>query len=456
MTSNHTSPQRASRVGRVLVAGLALACLAACGEKGANAAPTNGPGGPGGAGGPGGPGGPGGRGRQALVLAATDVGEVKRGAIEAGIPLSGELRPLQTVVVRARLEGDLTGVYARPGQSVSAGQLLARFEPNQQTSERSAAEADRASARAEVSTAQWNLDQTRELFRAGAVAEREVRVGEQSLASAQARLASTESRVRTASEGLQDTRVLAPMSGVVASRAVEGNERVTRGGELFTIVRGDRLELAASVPERLATALRPGQAVRFNAVGRAFDGTVARVSPTIDPSTRAVTVFVEVPNPGGALRGNTFVTGRAVGRTVEDAVLVPTTALRQAQEAIGAGRGEGSNTFVYRLRGQIAERAPVNLGLVDEAAGVAEVLAGLEPGDRVIVGNVSGVGVGTTVQILGGEREGAAGRAQSTDARTGTPDAPGGSASSPAGSSPGGSPGSTPGAPAGRSSGRTP
>jgi RND family efflux transporter MFP subunit len=413
--TDRTHPRHAGR----LLGGALLVLLTACGDQGANAAPANprGAGGAGGAaggrgaGGPGGPGGPGGgRGRPPLVLAASDVAEVKRGAIEAGIPLSGDLRPLQTVVVRARLEGDLTGVYVRPGQAVRQGQLLAQFEPNEQTGDRRSAEADRESARTEVSTAQWNLDQTRELFRAGAVAEREVRVGEQALASARARLAAAEQRLRNAGESLADTRVLAPLSGVVESRAVEGNERVTRGAQLFTIVRGDRLELAASVPERLAGALRTGQPVRFSADGRVLEGRVARVSPTIDPATRAVTVFVEVPNPGGSLRGNTFVTGRAVGRTIGDAVLVPTTALRQAQEAIGAGRGEGSNTFVYRLRGQLAERAPVNLGLVDEAAGVAEVVDGLQPGDRVIVGNVAGVGQGTTVQILGGERGGGAGR----------------------------------------------
>ncbi|MDF1504730.1 efflux RND transporter periplasmic adaptor subunit [Roseisolibacter sp. H3M3-2] len=397
--------------------------LAACGEQGANAAPAKG--GPGGGpGGAGAQGGPGGRGRPPLVLAAADVGEVKRGSIEAGIPLSGDLRPLQTVVVRARIEGNLTGVYARPGQSVSQGQLLAQFQPNIQAGDRESAAADRASAQTEVSTAQWNLEQTRELFRAGAVAEREVRVGEQALAAARARLAAAEARVRTTGESLADTRVVAPLSGVVESRAVEGNERVTRGAELFTIVRGDRLELAASVPERLSSALRAGQSVRLSADGRTIEGRVARVSPTIDPATRAVTVFVEVPNPGGALRGNTFVTGRAVGRTINDAVLVPTTALRQAQEQVGAGRGEGSNTFVYRLRGQTAERAPVNLGLVDEAAGIAEVVEGLQPGDRVIVGNVAGVGQGTTVQILGGERPGGNGRQAAAGPRaadSGTP-----------------------------------
>ncbi|MGZ8379639.1 MAG: efflux RND transporter periplasmic adaptor subunit [Gemmatirosa sp.] len=386
--------RRASSVGHVLLVGVALLALAACGDKGADAATT---------GAPGGAGGMGGNRRPPTVLSASDVAEVKRGTIEAGIPLSGDLRPMQTVVVRARLEGDLTGVYVRPGQAVSRGQLLAQFEPDLQTSDRRSAEADRASARTEVSTAQWNLDQTRELFRAGAVAEREVRVGEQAMAAAQARLAATEARLRTASNSEADTRVLAPMSGVVESRAVEGNERVTRGAELFTLVRGDRLELAASVPERLAGGLRAGQAVRFATSGRTFEGTVARVSPTVDPNTRSVTVFVEVPNPGGALRGNTFVTGRAVGRTIAEALLVPTTALRQSQESVegAAARGTASGSFVYRLRGQTIERAPVNLGLVDEAAGIAEGGDGLQAGDRVVVGNVGALGQGTTVQIVG-------------------------------------------------------
>ena len=83
---------------------------------------------------------------------------------------------------------------------------------------------------------------------------------------------------------------------------------------------------------------------------------------------------------------------------------MPTPALRQAQAQ--EGTANASNTFVYRIDGQAVERAPVQLGLIDEAAGVAEVLDGLEPGDRVIVGNVSSVGQGVTVQILGGEGAG--------------------------------------------------
>ena len=388
-----------------------LLSAAACGQSSdtAAAAPP-GAGGPG-AGGPGG-GGPGGAGRRPpLVLAASDVAEVRRGAIEAGIPISGDLRPIQTVVVRSRIEGDLQRVLVRPGQRVSAGQLLAEFEPSLQVSDRRAAEADRASARADVETARWSAEQSRELFRAGAIPERDLRVAEQALVAARARLAAAESRVQASSRTASDTRVLSPIAGTVEARAVEGGERVARGGELFTVVRGDVLELAGAVPERVGTQVRPGQPVRLSIAGRTIEGTVARVSPTVDPTTRSLTVFVEVPNPGGTIRGNSFASGRAVGRVVEGALLVPTAALRQVQDegaSAGEGRGAGSGTFVYRIRGTTADRAPVQLGLVDEAAGVAEVVDGLAPGDRVIVGNVAAVGRGTQVQVLGGGGAGGA------------------------------------------------
>jgi membrane fusion protein, multidrug efflux system len=393
-------PRVVGRLATALASFALLTLVAACGGEKAAAAP-------GGAakGGPTGPGGPGGP-RPPLVLAATDVGEVRRGEIEAGLPISGDLRPIQTVAVRARLEGDLVGVYVRPGERVNRGQLLARFEASEEESARAAAEADRVSARGEVNTAQWNYDQAQELFRAGAIPEIQVRTAEQTLTVARARLAAAESRVRATSSGLGDTRVLAPINGIVESSQVQGDERVSRGAELFTIVRGDVLELAASLPERLATGVRAGQRVSFLANGRPFDGKVARVSPTVDPATRAVTVFVEVPNPTGTLKGNTFITGRVVGRTIPDALLVPTAALRQANEGATPQSPQDASDVVYRIAGDVVERAPVSLGVVDHAAGLAEVVDGLREGDRVVVGNVGSVGRGVRVQILGGEPQG--------------------------------------------------
>ena len=348
---------------------------------------------------PGGPGGPGGRGAPSVVLAVTDVSPVVRGPIESGVPVTGDLRPIETVEVRARLEGDLEGVYVREGDRVSTGQLLARFEASEQESARRSAEADREAARAALSTAQWNLEQSEELFKAGAVPERDTRAARDAVAAARARLSAAEASVRATSSNAGDTRVLAPTSGVIETRLVENGMHVTRAAPMFTLVKSDVLELAASVPARFASDVRTGQAARFTADGRTITGRVARVSPTVDPQTRAVTVYVQVPNATGALKGNTFAQGRVIGRTIPDAVLVPLAAVRELPD--DAGR------YVFRIVNDKVQRTNITTGVIDEAAGVAEVTQGLQPGDRVISGNIGTIGDGMKATIIGEGREGA-------------------------------------------------
>lgn len=338
----------------------------------------------------------GGRPAPTVTLTAGDVAAVQRSVIEEGIALTGDLRPIETIEIRARLEGDLVGVYVREGQRVVQGQVLARFESSEQESGLTSAEADRVAAQSEVATAQWNLEQTEELFKAGAVSERDLKMAQQAVTSARARLAATQSRIRATGSQVRDTRVLAPTTGVISRKLVENGEHVARGAGLFTLVRNDVLELAAAVPARQANAVRVGQVVHFVADGRAFDGNVARVSPTIDPATRSVTVYVRIPNEGAALKGGSFATGRVVTRVASNVLVVPSAAVRQSPET---GR-----PFVYRVVGKSLDTAPIQLGIVDDRAGFAEVLDGLAEGDRVIVGNVGTLGRGMQVIIAGEER----------------------------------------------------
>ena len=275
------------------------------------------------------------------------------------------------------------------------GQILARFEDSEQESARTSALADREAAQSDLETAKWNADQSEELFKAGAIAERDNRTAQQSLAAARARLAAAEARVRATSSVLADTRALSPTTGVVAERLVENGEHVARGANMFTVVRSDVLELAAAVPARQANEVRVGQRVHFAAGGRQLDGRVARVNPTIDPTSRSVAVYVQVPNGSGQLKGNSFATGRIVSRTVDGAIVIPSTAIRQAQG--------NDKPFVYRIGADDAlERAPVSVGIVDESLALAEIVEGLAPGDRIIVGNVGTLGAGMKVTIAGG------------------------------------------------------
>jgi RND family efflux transporter MFP subunit len=301
------------------------------------------------------------------------------------------------VSIRARIEGDLTSLLVREGDPVRVGTVLAEFERSEQEAALRSAEADELAAKADAQTAQWNLEQTRDLFKAGAVAERDMRAAEQAALTATARLAAAESRVRAAASLARDTKVVSPVDGMVERRSVENGERVSRGAELFTVVRNDVLELTAAVPARRANALKRGQVVRFTADGRTIEGRVSRVSPTIDLQSQSVTVFVQVPNGNGALKGNAFATGQIIESTVSDGLVIPAAAIRQTAQNAGA------QTFVWKIAGGTLARADVRLGIVDEARGVVQIVEGLASGDEIVVGNVGLLGAGMQVQVIGTE-----------------------------------------------------
>jgi len=340
----------------------------------------------------------GGRGMTSLVLGAADVYQVKAGSIESAMAIQGDLKPIEEVPVRARIEGNLEVVSVREGDRVSRGQVMARFESSNEEGVQKSAQADVESARADSVNAQWNADQSAELFKAGAIPERDLRTAQQTLVASVARLAATQSRLKAATRDVEDTRVIAPTTGVVSARNVETAEHVSRGAVLFTVVRNDVLELEAAVPARFAGDVTPSMPVRFNAGGRELLGKVARVSPTINLANRSITVYLQVPNPGGALKGNTFATGRIVARTLDGVLTIPSSGVRYGQNR--------DEPFVYRLSGDQVELQDVQLGVVDEAMGIVEVTSGLNEGDRVIIGNVGAIGRGVRVQISGGEETG--------------------------------------------------
>lgn len=355
---------------------------------------------------------PGGRpaGGPTVTLAATDLASPRRVALEDAIAITGNLEPLERAEVRARLEGDVQGVFVREGEAVRAGQLLARFDAGDQAGNARSADADVAAARSELGTAEWTLEQNRELHREGAIPERDVRVAEQSVAAARARLAAAQARSGSTRREVSDTRVLAPSSGIIERRSVNPGEHVNRNTTLFTLVRGDVLELAAAVPERVATSVRPGQAVRFTADGAQFEGRVARISPSVDPGSRSVTIYVQVPNQDGRLRAGTFASGRIVSRVVDGALVVPVSALREGRE--------GGGPVVYRVADGKIDVATVSLGLRDDAQGLVEIVDGLAEGDQVVVGNVGMLGGGMTVRMAG---EGGAPKGAPAAAEKGAP-----------------------------------
>jgi membrane fusion protein, multidrug efflux system len=360
--------------------------LTACSNDTANARAANG----------GAQGGKGGGKARTVAVAPSDIATVRTGNLSDGVPITGLLRPLESVDMHARIEGDLTGVYVKEGQHVQQGQLLAQFEAVAQQSGAASARAGQAAARAELSQAEWNFKQSGDLFRAGAISEADYRASQQLVDAARARLAAADAALQGAAITARDTRVVAPITGVIDKKLVDIGEHMTKGQSMFTVVRSQTLELAATVPERRASAIHVGQKVSFSAQGSAFTGVVSRISPTIDPTTRSITVYVDVDNSSGALKGNSLATGSVLASTVSNVLLVPTSALHQTSDS--------GKTYVYRVNTGTVQQVYVNLGIVNDQAALAQVLSGLEPGDKVVVGNVGTLAAGTQVQIIGGDR----------------------------------------------------
>jgi RND family efflux transporter MFP subunit len=221
-----------------------------------------------------------------------------------GVPFdgSGDELPLERSSLVRQAEAVLQQTRLQQGRLVSLHKdgILAR-------SELDAAEADRRVAEARYHEA---LEEVRS--RIALVAERRT-------------------QLRIAEQRLADSQLRAPFAGAVRERHLSIGGYLDVGAPVVTIVRTHPLRLRVPIPEREATAVRVGQDVRVRLDGGPdapqAAGTVARVSPAVDESTRTVLVEAEIPNPDGLLRPGAFATAEIVTDPSERAILVPTSAV---------------------------------------------------------------------------------------------------------------------------------
>jgi RND family efflux transporter MFP subunit len=190
------------------------------------------------------------------------------------------------------------------------------------------------------------------------------------------------------------------MDGVVALRGVNVGDRVENmggGDPLFRIVDTRLLDLTVSVPASRLASVKVGQPIEFTTVtlpGQSFTGKVMFINPEIDPSSRTAKVVVEVPNPGGALRGGAFVEGRVVVANRPGILQVP-------REALLNWNLEQQTAEVFVARGDKAERRTVKTG---QSNGVTvEVVSGLAEGDPVVVRGGFSLQPGDRIAVEKGE-----------------------------------------------------
>ena len=169
--------------------------------------------------------------------------------------------------------------------------------------------------------------------------------------------------------------LVAPAGGVVTEKLVVQGQAVSAGAQLYTISDLSRVWIDAEVRETDAGILRPGMGADIELAGqagRAVRGRVEFVYPTVDPATRTVRARIAVANTGGALRPGAYATVRLSAQS-RRALTVPASAV--------INTGERSLLFVDMGGGKLM---PHDVEIGQEAGDWVEVLAGVEPGQRVV------------------------------------------------------------------------
>jgi RND family efflux transporter MFP subunit len=327
-----------------------------------------------------------------VQLAPENVATAVEAELVSGPAVSGQLTPAREATMRAQVGGAIVALPVDRGQPVRAGAVLARLSSRDLDEAFASAQAAVRSAETALAVAASEAQRTEALVKGGALAARDLEQAKNAVANALAQLAAAKAREKSVWQQRDDTIVRAPFAGIVSDRAANVGDVVAPGTALVTIIDPSSLRLEALVPSDLIAQVRPGAPVRFTIrglPGQTVVGTVDRISPTADPVTRQVPLFVSLPNVEGKLLAGLYAEGR-VDAARRVGIVVPQSAVDET----------GPVPTVTRIRDGKAERVAVELGLRQAETEQVEIVTPLAAGDVVILGSAKGVAPGTPIAVV--------------------------------------------------------
>jgi len=218
-------------------------------------------------------------------------------------------------------------------------------------------------AQSQFDTAKQHLDSLRS---AGQTAQ---------LKSSEAQASAAKAHYESSAAQSSYSEVRSPISGVIADRGVNVGDVAGSGAALFSIVDISRVVARANVPVNEAAMLRRGQSAVIKVPGAEAAGKVTVVSPAVDANTTTVQVWVEAANQGEQLKLGSTATVRIQAGDVNDAVIVPVSALLASDEG-------GEKVMVASADGTAQERK-VETGI--RSGDDVQIVSGLKAGEKVIV-----------------------------------------------------------------------
>lgn len=369
------------------------------------------------------------RGREAPAK-QVQVEQVKQQTIHRSVEVVGTLVAVDEVTVSSEAEGRVSRILADLGDRVTAGQPLVELdrEKPQYNLDQQKATFTRALARfgaadtahlppiektpdvqkaqAELAQAKQGFDRAEELHKRQLVPKQTLDDAETTLRSKQASYDSalqnaknlradidaSEAAMKMAERQLRDTAIRAPFDGYIQKRLVSLGEYVKVQTPVMAVVKVDPLKVTAEVPEKMAPWIKLGQAVdlRVDAYpDKGIAGKVSRISPAVNPATRAFPFEALVPNGEALLKPGTFARVHIESGKVDQVI---TLAYAAIQYRYGVNR-----VFVLENDRLVARELRVGERLGDRI----EVISGLKGGEQVAITDVDKLTDGDRVKVSG-------------------------------------------------------
>jgi RND family efflux transporter MFP subunit len=304
-----------------------------------------------------------------------------RTLVDRAVLATGTTEPMRQADLGPQMTARINAVLVHEGDEVKQGAILARLDVADAEIRLRQTEASAASSLAQYQLAASEYDRMAPLAPQGTVTPQTL-----------SRLAAQRDALKAASEAaniaaenarhdLGDAVVRAPFAGVVSRVPVEVGEVATMVPTtvIARLIDLSSVDVRMRVHERDLARIKAGDPVyaRFPSTQERLEGSIAFISPEIDPRTRTAEVVTRIPNGQRTLRAGMFAEIEVRSQDQHEGIVLPRTALG----------GSGDLQFVLVLNGDTLERREVKALPIDAAR--AEVVDGLHVGDQVVIVDVN-------------------------------------------------------------------
>lgn len=318
---------------------------------------------------------------ETVAANAVSMFTLKKDVFSASLRIPGELVAYQQVDLYAKVNSFVKKLYVDVGSNVSAGQLLATMEAPEMNAQLAGAESRLRSQEAVYLASKANYDRLYQTSQTpGTVSQNDLDLAFAKQQSDYAQQEAAKAAYREVADTRNYLEIRAPFDGVISTRNVSAGAYVGPSGKgsefpLFSLQQQRKLRLVVAVPEAYTAYLAGEKAVSFTVrsmPGRAFTGSINRLSGALDSRLRSQRIEMDVQNNDKTLLPG-MVAEVSIPLNNKDSVfVVPTTAVVSSTEKV----------FVIRLRNGTAEWVNVRKGR--DAEGKTEIFGDLEAGDILV------------------------------------------------------------------------